>query len=269
MRRIGHPPPTRATTSACLAAALALAIGVVPVQATTLVVLVTGRAVIVGADSMRTLASGGRETVCKINHRDGVVFGFAGAVNAERFDAATVAAAEIARGGTLAELASRTAEALQAGLVAHFKDRDVVRTRRELVEAHRGRPVTGFVAGVVKGRPHVWLVMVRAEPAPDGVTLTTHVDQLDTKRPDRAVFVSPQHQDVIVHARERLGHKPRASVDDLVGAAAELVAMDVALDEQRAPKSRKSGPPTTVAVLDADGFRLVMPGECTTPAKVR
>ena len=268
MRRNADPRPSRATARACLAAALVLAASM-PAHATTLVVLVTGRAVIVGADSMRTLATGGRETVCKINHRDGVVFGFAGAVNAERFDAATVTAAEIAKGGTLAEQASRTAEALQAGLVAHFKGRDVDRTRRELVEAHRGRPVTGFIAGLVEGRPQVWLVMVRAEPAPDGVTLTTHVDQVDTKRPDRAVFVSPQHPDVIAHARERLGHKPRASVDDLVGAAAELVAMDVALDEQRAPKARKSGPPTTVAVLDDDGFRLVMPGECTARAQLR
>jgi hypothetical protein len=252
-----------------LAMMMLMAGGGPPAQATTLVVLVTGRAVVVGADSMRTLASGGRETVCKINHRDGVVFGFAGAVNAERFDAATVAAAEIARGGTLAEQASRTAEALQAGLAAHFKGRDIDRTRRELVEAHRGRPVTGFVAGLVEGRPQVWLVMVRAEPAPDGVTLKTHVDQLDTRRRDRAVFVSPQHEDVIARARERLGHRPRVSVDDLVGAAAELVAMDVALDEQRAPTARKSGPPTAVAVLDDSGFRLVMPGECAAALQTR
>jgi hypothetical protein len=240
-----------------------------PAGATTLVVLVTRRAVVVGADSMRTLASGGRETVCKINHRDGVVFGFAGAVNAERFDAATVAAAEIARGGTLAEQAARTAEALQAGLVAHFTHREVDRTRRELVEAHRGRPVTGFVAGLVKGRPEVWLVMVRAEPAPDGVTLTTQVDRLDTTQPDRAVFVSPQHPDVIARARERLGDRRRASVAELVGAAAELVAMDIALDEQRAPQARKSGPPTAVAVLDGDGFRLEMPGECPAIGRAR
>jgi hypothetical protein len=266
MRRPTDQRRSGAALRTSLAAAILIA-AAWPAQATTLVVLVTGRAIVVGADSMRTLASGGRETVCKINHREGVVFGFAGAVNAERFDAATVAAAEIDRGGSLAEQASRTAEALQTGLVAHFKGRDVDRTRRELIEAHRGRPVTGFLAGLVKGRPQVWLVMVRAEPAPDGVTLTTHVDQLDTRRPDRAVFVSPQHQDVIARARQELGHRTRVSVDDLVGAAAELVAMDVALDEQRAPKARKSGPPTAVAVLDADGFRLVMAGECTTPAR--
>ena len=258
------------TLSRFAAAAMAALVSLTAsAEATTLVVLVAGRAVVVGADSMRTLASGGRETVCKINHRDGVVFGFAGAVNAERFDAATVAAAEIARGGTLAEQAARTAEALQAGLVAHFRHRDVDRTRRELVDAHRGRPVTGFVAGLVKGRPEVWLVMVRAEPAPDGVTLTTQVDRLDTSQPDRAVFVSPQHPDVIARARERLGDRRRASVEELVAAAAELVAMDIALDEQRAPQARKSGPPTAVAVLDGDGFRLVMPGECTATGPAR
>jgi hypothetical protein len=109
--------------------------------------------------------------------------------------------------------------------------------------------------------------MVRAEPAPDGVTLTTHVERLDTTRPDRAVFVSPQHHDVIARAGELLGHKPRVSVEDLVSAAAELVAVDVALDEQRAPKARKSGPPTTVAVLDRDGFRFPIPGECTAPTQ--
>jgi hypothetical protein len=266
MRRTADPRRTQRFLCIVAAGASVVA-GCAPAGATTLVVLVTSRAVVVGADSMRTLASGGRETVCKINYRDGVVFAFAGAVNAERFDAATVAAEAIGRGGTLAERASRTADALQAGLVTHFHDRDVNRTRRELFEAHRGRPLTGFLAAVVEGRPQVWVVMVRAEPAPDGVTLTTHVDRLDTTRVDRAVFISPQHQDVIARARER-GRRRRASTEDLVDVAAELIAMDVALDERRSPTARKSGPPVAIAVVDGRGLRYAMPGVCAAqPAK--
>ncbi len=227
--------------------------------------LVNGRSVVVAADSMRTLASGGRERVCKIHYRNGVVFGFAGAVNTERFDAATVAAGEIARGGTLAQQAARTADALQAALVAHFKGRDVHRTRQELVEAHRGRPVTGFLAGLVEGRPHVWMVVVEAEPAADGVTLTARSEQLSTRQLDRAVFISSQHPDVIARARERLGKVRRASVNELVDAASELVALDIALDGQRATSARKSGPPIALATLDRDGLRFVTPGVCEAP----
>jgi hypothetical protein len=250
---------------ACVATAIALATAT-PADATTLIVLVNGRSVVVAADSMRTLANGGRESVCKIHYRDGVVFGFAGAVSTERFDASTVAADEIARGGTLAQQASRTADALQAALVAHFKGRDVNRTRQELVEAHRGRPVTGFLAALVKGRPHVWMVVLRAEPAADGVTLTTDIEQISTRQLDRAVFISSQHPDVIARARERLGHVRRASVKALVDAASELVALDIALDAQRATNARKSGPPIAVATVDRDGLLFVTPGVCEAPS---
>jgi hypothetical protein len=148
-----------------LGTALVLAILARPVSATTLVVLVSHRTIVIGADSMRTLASGGRESVCKIRQSNGVVYAFAGAVGSEAFDAAAIAATQIEGAGTLAEKAHRTAGALQAGLVEHFKSRPVDSSRRELLERHRGRPVTGFVAAMVDGKPEVWVVLVQAEPA--------------------------------------------------------------------------------------------------------
>ena len=212
---------------------------------------------------MRTLAAGGTEAVCKIHDRDGVVYGFAGAVSAEQFDAAAIAARELAGGGDLAQKARRIADALQTGLVEHFRSRRIEGTRRELIEGQRGRPVTGFIAALVDGKPQGFLVLVLAEPAADGVTLTTKVDPLDTLGPDRAIFLSSQHPEVIARANQTMSGQARAAVPELVAAAGELVRLDLTLEEARsAPRERRSGPPASVAVLDRDGFRFAVPGVC-------
>ena len=111
-----------------------------PAETTTLVVLVSRRAIVIGADSMRTLASGGTESVCKIHARDGVVYGFAGAVSSARFDATAIAARELVGGGALGEKARRIADALQAGLVEHFRTHRIARPascRRSAAPGHR------------------------------------------------------------------------------------------------------------------------------------
>lgn len=100
----------------------------------------------------------------------------------------------------------------------------------------------------------------------DGVMLTTHIEQLSTRQLDRAVFISSQHPDVIARARERLGKVRRASVNELVDAASELVALDIALGAQRATRARQSGPPIAMATLDRDGLRFVTPGACEAPS---
>ncbi|MEO5822574.1 MAG: hypothetical protein ABIT71_18860 [Vicinamibacteraceae bacterium] len=254
-------PRLRGATRAC-AVMLLVAAAPVPASATTLVVLVSKRAIVIGADSMRTLAGGGTESVCKIHDYEGIVYGFAGAVSSERFDATSIASRELAGGGDLREKATRIADALQAGLVAHFKTRQIDRTRRELVEGQRGRPVTGFVAALVGGKPVGFLVLVLAEPSADGVVLTTRVEPLDTLGPDRAIFLSSQHQEVIQRANRTMGDRQEASVAELLTAASDLVALDLALEADRAPAQRKSGPPATVAVIDRDGFRFTEPGVC-------
>lgn len=239
-----------------------------PVQATTLVVLVSDRAIVIGADSMRTLAVGGSEAVCKIQYRGDVIYGFAGAVGSEQFEATAIAAQELSGGGTLAQKARRIADAVQAGLVRHFGSRRVEAMRRELLEWHRGRPVTGFIASLVDGRPQGFLVMVLAEGATGGVTLTTRVEPLDTAGPDRAIFLSTQHPDVIEQANGGL-KTGRAAVADLIVAAERLVDLDLRLEGQRSVGQRKSGPPVVVAVLDRDGFRLAVPGVCGPPPRIR
>jgi hypothetical protein len=231
--------------------------------ATTLVVLVNQRAIVIGADSMRTLAGGGTQAVCKIHDTDGVVFGFAGAVSSEHFDATGIAARELAGRGDLGLKARRIADALQAGLVQHFQSRRIERTRRELVEGQRGRPVTGFIAALVEGKPQGFLILVLADPATDGVTLTTQVDPLDTMGRAQAIFLSSQHQEVIDKANRTMAARARATVPELVAAAGELVRLDLHLEAERAVAERKSGPPATVAVLDGEGFRFVDPGVCT------
>jgi hypothetical protein len=251
-----------------LAAVCSSVVAATPVGATTLVVLVSDRAIVIGADSMRTLAAGGTEAVCKIQYRDDVVSGFAGAVASERFEAAAIAAQELAGGGTLAQKARRIADALQAGLVRHFGSRQVDAMRRELLARHRGRPVIGFIASVVDGRPHGFLVMVLAEEATGGVTLTTRVEPLDTAGPDRAIFLSTQNPDVIEQANGAL-RSARAPVADLVVAAQRLVDLDLQLEGQRAVEQRRSGPPVAVAVLDRNGFRLAVPGVCRLAASTR
>ncbi len=255
---------------AALAAAAALLVlaDSVPAAATTLIVLVSRRAIVVGADSMRTLAGGGTEAVCKINRTGDVVFGFAGAVSSERFDATRIAARELAREGDLRQQATRIADALQAGLVEHFRTRRIDRTRRELVEGQRGRPVTGFIATLVDGRPEGFLILVLAAAAGDDVTLTTQVDPLDTLGPDRAIFLSSQHQEVIENANRLMADRDNASVLELVSAARDLVSQDLALEAAREVTQRKSGPPVSIAVLERDGFRFVDAGVCA-PASER
>jgi hypothetical protein len=234
-----------------------------PASATTLVVLVGRRAIVIGADSMRTLAGGGTQTVCKVHEAGDVVFAFAGAVNSERFDATTIAARELASRRTdLGEKARRIADALQAGLVEHFKSRRIDGTRHELIDGQRGRPVTGFIAALIDGKPQGFLVQVLAAPSADGVTLTTKVEPLDTLGPDRAIFLSSQHQEVIDRANRVMADRERASVSELVAAAGELVNLDLALEGVRAIAERKSGPPVTIAVLERDGFRFADPGVC-------
>jgi hypothetical protein len=255
----------RSAAGAAIATALVFA-SIVPVSATTLVVLVSRRAIVIGADSMRTLAGGGTAAVCKIHSSGDIVFGFAGAVSSEQFDAASIAARELGGPGDLRQKARHIADALQAGLVEHFKTRRIERTRRELVEGQRGRPVTGFIAALVDGKPEGFLILVLAEPAPDGVTLTTRVDPLDTGGPDRAIFLSSQHQEVIERANMAMAHRERATLPELVTAAGELVNLDLALEAARGVSERKSGPPTTVAVLDHDGFRFADAGVCAPPA---
>jgi hypothetical protein len=260
----------RTAARACAAAVgLSVLAALVPAaSATTLVVLVSRRAIVVGADSMRTLAAGGTESVCKIHDRDGVVFAFAGAVSSERFDAATIAERELAGSGDLAEKARRIADALQAGLVEHFKTRRVEGTRRELIDGQRGRPVTGFVAALVDGKPQGFLVLVLAEGAGRGVTLSTKVEPLDTLGPDQAIFLSSQHQEVIATANQSMTARARGSVEELVTAAANLVRLDLRLEEERSPAQRKSGPPVSIAVLDRSGFHFTEPGVCG-PAATR
>jgi hypothetical protein len=248
-----------------LAALIALAVPAAPAPATTLVLLVGDRAIVVAGDSMRTLANGSRESVCKIHHAGGAVFGLAGAVSAERFDGATIAAREIAAGGTLAEQAGRIAAALQESLAVIYKGTNAVVAQRELVAAHRGRPVTGFLAGLVDGKPQAWLVVVEAAPAPDGVTLTTRVEPVETGRRDRAVFLSPQHPEVIARADRLVGSRRRVPVAELVGAAEELMGVDLALEAKRPDAERRSGPPISIAVLDQAGFRFQTPGPCAGP----
>ena len=233
-----------------------------PAAATTLVVLVGKRAIVIGADSMRTLAGGGTESVCKIHDRSGVVFAFAGAVSSDRFDATTIASRELAGPGDLVAKATRIADALQAGLVEHFKTRRIDGTRRELIDGQRGRPVTGFIAALVDGKPQGFLVLVLATPAANGVTLSTQVESLDTMGPDRAIFLSSQHQAVIERANRTMRGNATASVPALITAAGELVALDLTLEAGRAVAQRKSGPPASVAVLDRDGFRFTDPGVC-------
>src|SRR4029453_5073535 len=107
--------PSRDTTQRLLAAARAAAAvalvfaSLAPVSATTLVVLVSRRAIVIGADSMRTLAGGGTAPVCKIHSTGDVVFGFAGAVSSEHFDATGIAARELAGPGDLGQKARRIA----------------------------------------------------------------------------------------------------------------------------------------------------------------
>jgi len=258
---------TRTCAVALTSASLVLGALATPASATTLVVLVSRRAIVIGADSMRTLAGGGTAAVCKVHSSGDIVYGFAGAVSSEQFDASSIAARELAGPGDLGEKARRIADALQAGLVEHFSTRRIERTRRELVEGQRGRPVTGFVASLVGGKPEGFLILVLAEPAPDGVTLSTTVDPLDTAGPDRAIFLSSQHQEVIHRANRAMADRERASVSELVTEAGELVKLDLALETNRPVAERKSGPPTTVAVLDRNGFRFAELGVCVPAAR--
>jgi hypothetical protein len=251
----------RVVARAAVVVALVLA-AIVPLSATTLVVLVSRRAIVIGADSMRTLAAGGTAAVCKIHSTNDVVFGFAGAVSSEQFDATSIAARELAGRGDLGQKARRIADALQAGLIEHFKTRRIDRTRRELVDGQRGRPVTGFIAALVGGKPQGFLVLVLAEPTPDGVTLSTRVEPLDTAGPDRAIFLSSQHQEVIERANKVIADRDRATGEELVAAAGDLVTLDLTLEAARPVADRKSGPPATVAVLDREGFRFADPGVC-------
>jgi hypothetical protein len=264
-----HSPRYHVAAVRVAAVALLVLAGLAPpVSATTLVVLVSRRAIVVGADSMRTMAGGGREAVCKIHDRDGVVFAFAGAVSSERFDAAAIAERELGGGGDLAQQARRIADALQAGLIEHFKKQRIDGTRRELIEGHRGRPVTGFVAALVDGKPQGFLVLVLADGSGNGVTLSTKVEPLDTLGPDRAIFLSSQHQEVIETANRSVSARPRASVEELATAASDLVNLDLRLEAERNPAQRRSGPPASIAVLDRDGFRFSDPGVCA-PASGR
>jgi hypothetical protein len=248
---------------------LSLLAGVAPASATTLIVLVSRRAIVVGADSMRTLAGGGTEAVCKIHRTGDVVFGFAGAVSSERFDATRIAARELAAGGDLRQKAARIADALQAGLLAHFETRPIDRTRRELVDGQRGRPVTGFIATLVDGKPEGFLILVLADAAGREVTLTTQVDPLDTLGPDRAIFLSSQHQEVIRSANRLMADRDHASVSELVAAARDLVSQDLTLEAARDAAQRKSGPPVSIAVLERDGFRFVDAGVCAVTGRER
>ena len=243
-------------------AALALAVPATPAAATTLIVLVSDRAIVIAADSLRTLAGGGSEAVCKIHDRDGVAYGFAGAVSAEGFDATAIAGRELAGRGDLRQKARRIADALQAGLVEHFRTRRIEGTRRELLEGHRGRPVTGFVAALVDGRPQGFLILVLADPATDGITLSTRVDALDTSGPDRAIFLSSQHQEVIEQAGASMSGQARVTVPELIVAATTLVERDIELEQGLGVARRRSGPPVAVAVLDREGFRRAVPGVC-------
>lgn len=264
MHRLDGPHRHRAVAHACaVVVGLCVVVGLVSTaSATTLVVLVSRRAIVVGADSMRTLAGGGTEQVCKIDDRDGVVFAFAGAVSSDRFDAIMIAERELSGSGDLAQKARRIADALQAGLVEHFKTRRIEGTRRELVDGQRGRPVTGFVAALVDGKPQGFLVQVLAAGGPRGVTLTTKVEPLDTLGPDQAIFLSSQHQEVIERANRSVTAQARASVEALVTAAGDLVELDLRLEGERNPAQRRSGPPASVAVLDRDGFRFIELGAC-------
>ena len=264
MHRLDDPRRHRAVARACaVVVALCLFAGLpTTASATTLVVLVSRRAIVVGADSLRTLAGGGTESVCKIHDRDGVVFAFAGAVSSDRFDATTTAERELAGSGDLAQKARRIADALQAGLVQHFKTRRIESTRRELIDGQRGRPVTGFVATLVDGKPQGFLVLVLAAGGEQGVTLTTKVEPLDTLGPDQAIFLSSQHQEVIEAASRSVPAKSRASVEQLVTAAGDLVTLDLRLEAEQSPALRRSGPPASIAVLDRDGFRFTDPGVC-------
>jgi hypothetical protein len=273
MRPLDDPRRHRAAARACaVVVALCVVAALVPTAAaTTLVVLVGRRAIVVGADSMRTLAGGGTESVCKIHDRDGVVFAFAGAVSSDRFDATTIATRELAGSGDLGQKARRIADALQVGLVEHFKTRRLEDIRRELVDGQRGRPVTGFVAALVDGKPQGFLVLVLADTAPSatGVTLTTKVEPLDTLGPDQAIFLSSQHQEVIESANRSVSAKARASVEQLTTAAGDLVNLDLRLEGERSPQRRKSGPPVSIAVLDRDGFRFTTAGVCPPADGVR
>jgi len=258
----------RATARAGVAIILAVAGLASPVSATTLIVLVGDRGFVIAADSLRTLAGGGTRSVCKIHDEGGVVYGFAGAVSSDRFDATAIAARELAAGGDLAHKARRIADALQAGLIEHFRVQRIEGTRRELIEAQRGRPVTGFIAALVDGRPQGFLVLVLAAPAPDGVTLSTRVEPLDTRGHDRAIFLSSQHPEVIEEADRAMNGRPHASMPALVEAATRLVDLDLQLESGHPVAQRKSGPPITVALLDRDGFRVAVPGVCVpTPAR--
>ena len=189
MRRLDTARRFSAAPLAGVCAFFTLALLAAPAAATTLIVLVSDRAIVIAADSLRTLAGGGTEAVCKIHDRDGVAYGFAGAVSAEGFDATAIAGRELAGSGDLAQKSRRIADALQAGLVEHFRTRRIEGTRRELLEGQRGRPVTGFVAALVDGRPQGFLILVLAEPATGGLTLSTRVEPLDTRGPDRAIFL--------------------------------------------------------------------------------
>jgi hypothetical protein len=78
--------------------------------------------------------------------------------------------------------------------------------------------------------------------------------------------LSSQHEEVIERANKVIADRARATGDELVAAAADLVTLDLTLEATRPVAERKSGPPATVAVLDRDGFRFVDAGVCVPAA---
>jgi hypothetical protein len=101
-----------------------------------------------------------------------------------------------------------------------------------------------------------------ADPSGNDVTLTTKVEPLDTLGPDRAIFLSAQHQDVIQRANQAMSGQARASIPTLVTAARDLVKLDFALEQERPAAQRRSGPPASIAVLDRDGLHFEERGVC-------
>ena len=181
--------------------------------------------------------------------------------------------ASSAGGGDLAQKARRIADSLQAGLVEHFRSRRIEGTRRELVEGHRGRPVTGFIAALVDGKPQGFLVLVLAEPTADGVTLTTKVDPLDTLGPDRAIFLSSQHPEVIARANRTMdgkaaGARVRARLRGRRPGPARSHARRRATAPRTAGRGRRPASPCSIRMASGSPCPASAPAAVTDPRTV-
>ena len=203
--------------------------------ATTLIVLVSDRAIVIGADSMRTWPG---------RNRSGLQDSRPGRRRLwlrrrRQRDQSTRRPSPPASSAVAATSRRRHAASLTRSRLAWSKtsDRADRGTRRELID---GTGAAGHRVHCRAGgrKPQGFLVLVLAEPAADGVTLTTKVDPLDTPGPERAI------PELAALGRDRPRQssderKARAAMRELVSAAGDLVRLD--LVSKKADASRIAG----------------------------